>query len=303
MQPLYLAVDAGGSRTTYVLACGERVLARSESGSIKRIRVSAEVAERHLSEGLSALTRVSGVPLSDVVRTCVGTAGESIPLVADWIRAAFAEHVGGSLLITSDVGIALDAAFFGGAGVLALAGTGSNVAARTPDGRVTTVGGWGPVLGDPGAGYTIGRQGLRAAFRAVDRGEAPPLLDRLHALWGTTTPVEIMSYVYSAAAPDLATLAPLVAACALDGDEDCAAVLRQNGEDLAQTVLLAIARLQAMGENDLPTVACAGSILGHVPSVREAMTAALQRVHPQVVVLPGVVDPVMGALWQARTLL
>jgi N-acetylglucosamine kinase-like BadF-type ATPase len=303
MQPLYLAVDAGGSRTTYVLARGERVLARSESGSIKRIRVSAEVAERHLSEGLSALVRLSGILLSDVARTCVGTAGESIPLVADWIGSAFAEHVGGSLLMTSDVAIALDAAFFGGAGVLVLAGTGSNVAARTSGGRVTTVGGWGPVLGDPGAGYTIGRQGLRAAFRAVDRGEAPLLLDRLHALWGTTTPVEVMSYVYSSAAPDLATLAPLVAACALDGDADCAMVLRRNGEDLAQTVLLAIARLQAMGESDLPMVACAGSILGHVPAVREAMTTALQQVHSQIVVLSGVVDPVMGALWQARTLL
>ncbi len=37
----------------------------------------------------------------------------------------------GELILLGDVEIALDAAFHGGAGVLVLAGTGSNVAGRT----------------------------------------------------------------------------------------------------------------------------------------------------------------------------
>jgi glucosamine kinase len=295
---LYLAVDAGGSRTTFVLADGERVLARSEAGSIKRMRVPAEVATQHLADGLNALETQTGVALAAVTATCVGTSGASVPLVADWITQEFGSRVGGKLLLTIDVEIALDAAFQGGAGVLALAGTGSNVAARTSDGALNTAGGWGPILGDYGSGYNIGRQALRVAFRAVDRGETPTLLQHVNALWGTSSPTDILSYIYSPAEPDLAALTPLVAACAAEGDLDCASVLLKNGERLAETVLHAIAR---MGEATVPQVACAGSVLEHVGYMREAMTSALRRTHPDIVVLPGVVDPVMGALWQART--
>jgi glucosamine kinase len=307
MHRLSLAVDAGGSRTTYVLAEGERVLARSESGSIKRMRVPVETASAHLAEGLDALESLSGQSLSSVERTCVGTSGESVPLVSEWISQAIAARVGGKLRITSDVEIALDAAFHGGPGVLALAGTGSNVAARASNGQLTTVGGWGPVLGDAGAGYTIGRQAMRRAFRSVDRGDNPPLLDRIHALWGTSTIAEIVAHVYEADGdtdtPDLAALTPLVAECAAEGDADCATVLRKSGERLAETVLFAIARLQTMGETDLPAIACAGSVMEHVHAMRQAMADELRHVHPRIVILPGVVDPVMGALWQARALL
>ncbi len=301
MQRLYLAVDAGGSRTTFVLADSERVLARSEAGSIKRMRVPAEVADRHLADGLTALESQSGLSLANVTATAVGTSGASVPLVADWITQAFAARVGGVLRITVDVEIALDAAFIG-PGVLALAGTGSNVAARSSTGQLTTVGGWGPLLGDAGSGYGIGRQALRAAFRAIDRGEKPPLLDRVNALWGTSTPADILGYVYDSAPPDLAALTPLVAACAAEGDPGCLAVLRHNGEGLAEQVLHAITRLQAMGEQAIPGVACAGSVLEYVHAVRHAMTDALRKIHPGIQVLPGVVDPVMGALRQARQL-
>jgi glucosamine kinase len=74
------------------------------------------------------LTKASGVPMSAVLRTCIGTAGETVPLVADWLRHTVAERVGGGLLLLGDVEIALDAAFRGGPGVLILAGTGSNAA-------------------------------------------------------------------------------------------------------------------------------------------------------------------------------
>ena len=65
--------------------------------------------------------------MASVTRTCIGTAGENVPLVKDWLRESITARVGGELLILGDVEIALDAAFPGRAGVLVLAGTGSNV--------------------------------------------------------------------------------------------------------------------------------------------------------------------------------
>ena len=131
----YLAVDAGGSKTEFLLAEEDRELGRALTGTIKRVNADAERPANNLRDALAELERTTGVRMSAVSRTCVGTSGNTVPLVTDWLREGFAQHVAGPLLLVGDVEIALDAAFFGGRGVLALAGTGSNVAARTPVGR------------------------------------------------------------------------------------------------------------------------------------------------------------------------
>ena len=126
----YLAVDAGGSKTEFLLADGSRELGRALTGTIKRVNADAETASNNLRDALAELEQTTGVKMNDVSRTCVGTSGNTVPLVTDWLRQSFAQHVSGPLILVGDVEIALDAAFFGGRGVLALAGTGSNVAAR-----------------------------------------------------------------------------------------------------------------------------------------------------------------------------
>ena len=164
----YLAIDAGGTKTDYVLANDSEVLARVRTGTIKRMRTDAATAGANLDQALKELTAATGVAMGEIQTTCVGTAGETVPLVADWLREAFAARVGGELLLLGDVEIALDAAFFGKPGVLIMAGTGSNVAGRAHTGALTTVGGWGPALADQGSGHRIGLMALRGAFRAID---------------------------------------------------------------------------------------------------------------------------------------
>jgi glucosamine kinase len=152
-------------------------LARARVGTIKLLRVGPEEAGHHLTSGLIELAEASGVDLRTITRTCVGTSGVSVPLVADWIRSTVAATVGGELVLCGDQEIALDAAFH--VGVLVLAGIGSNVVGRTHDGRLTNVGDWGPVLDDVGSGFWIGHQALRRAFRALDERIATALIDRV----------------------------------------------------------------------------------------------------------------------------
>jgi N-acetylglucosamine kinase-like BadF-type ATPase len=168
----FLALDAGGTKTDYLLADEQRVLARVRSGSIKRMRVDAQTAAHHLDTALEELRATAGVPMNAITRTCIGTAGESVPLVADWLCEAFAQRVAGELILVGDVEIALDAAFPGMPGVLVLAGTGSNVAGRGNDGKISTTGGWRPGLRTPhwpgslaGALPGPGRRPLHAAVR------------------------------------------------------------------------------------------------------------------------------------------
>jgi N-acetylglucosamine kinase-like BadF-type ATPase len=298
----YLALDVGGTKTEYVLADETREFARVRSGTIKRMRTDENSAQENLDKALSEIEAISGVSMSDVERTCVGAAGITVPLVTDWIRQAFARRVGGELILVGDVEIALDAAFFGGPGVLVMAGTGSNVAGRTSAGELTTAGGWGPALADQGSGARIGQQALRDTFLAIDEGKQTSLLPGILNLWGLADHMELVSYANQIPSPDVTKLAPVVVECAAQGDIVAKGVLRREAEDLAHLARLVIDRLRRADTRSgwLPELAFTGSILEHVAEVREGIVEVLRAELPELKVLAGVVDPLQGALWRAR---
>jgi N-acetylglucosamine kinase-like BadF-type ATPase len=298
----FLAIDAGGTKTVCALADETQELARVRTGTIKLLRVGPKEAGSNLAAGLAELSAISGVELRSVTRTCIGSSGASVPLVSDWIRQVVAHAVGGELLLCGDEEIALDAAFRGGRGVLALAGTGSNVAGRTHDGRLISAGGWGPSLGDDGSGFWIGREGLRRAFRAIDERRPSVLIDHIRNYWQLEKFTDVVQEANATPPPDFSLLAETVAACAATGDEVALEVLQDGGKELARLALLVIERIRELeGEwFALPAVAIAGSVLSSISPVRKAMVDAMLRVHPSVRILAEGVDPVLGALWRAR---
>ncbi len=298
----YLAVDLGGTKTEYVLADETRELARVRGGTIKRMRTDATTADENFAAAIAELEAKSGVSVRDITRSCVGAAGFTVALVSDWVRKTFAEKIGGSLILVGDVEIALDGAFFGGPGVLVMAGTGSNVAGRTAKGELTTAGGWGPALSDQGSGARIGQQALRDATLAMDEGKESTLLPAILKVWNLSNFDELVGYANQNPSPDLTKLSPVVVACAEAGDAVAQHVLHREAEELAHLARIVIDRLRKMdGRQDwLPDLAFTGSILEHVPMVREGIVAALRRELPSLKVVPGMVDPLQGALWRAR---
>ncbi len=298
----FLAVDAGGTKTDYVLADDLHELVRVRTGTIKRMRADSETAARNLDSALTQITSLSGISMHAIQQTCIGTAGESVPLVADWLRGAMASRVGGKLLLLGDVEIALDAAFPGQSGVLVLAGTGSNVAGRHCDGTLTTAGGWGPALSDQGSGHRIGHEGLRAAFLAKDEGRPTRLLQDAMDLWSLGSLDLLVEHANHNPPPDYSRLAELVLHAAQSGDEVAAEVLQREGEALAYLVRLLLRRLKQTSPRQdwIAPLAFAGSIMEKVLPVREALIAAVRREFPTVKTQAGVVDPLVGALWRAR---
>ena len=113
----YLGVDAGGTKTEFVLGDDSRELARVRTGTIKRMKADAATAEANVQTALRELQAATAIPIASITRCCIGTAGDTVPLVVNWLREAFARHVGGELVIVGDVEIALDSVFFGGRGV------------------------------------------------------------------------------------------------------------------------------------------------------------------------------------------
>jgi N-acetylglucosamine kinase-like BadF-type ATPase len=304
----FLALDVGGTKTDYVLADETREFARVRTGTIKRMRADSETATANLEQALAELTTRSGIAMNAISRTCVGTAGESVPLVADWLRESLRARVSGDLILIGDVEIALDAAFHGGEGVLAMAGTGSNVAGRTVDGRLVRAGGWGPALADQGSAHRIGLEGLRAAFLAKDEGRSTLLFDAVLQFWQLASLDLLIEYANSRPAPDFSRLSEVILRCAKQGDEVAASVLRKEGEDLGWLVRVVVRRLQSTsaaansGEQPSPLcIAFTGSILEKVQPVRDALIATVRTEFPTIHTLDGVVDPIEGAIWRART--
>ena len=297
----FLALDVGGTKTDYLLADDTHELARVRTGTIKRMRTDAQTAAANLDQALADLTHRTGISMQSITTTCVGTAGESVPLVADWLRESISTRVSGHLILLGDVEIALDAAFRGAAGVLAMAGTGSNVAGRMPDGTLTTAGGWGPALADQGSGHRIGLEGLRQAFLAKDEGSSTLLLDAVLKFWQLSSIDLLIEYANSQPPPDFSRLTELILQCAQEGDPIAASVLRHEGESLAHLVRLVLRRMQADPRSQLPSVAFTGSILEKVHPVRDALIASVRSEFPTIQVLDGVIDPIAGAVWRART--
>jgi N-acetylglucosamine kinase-like BadF-type ATPase len=299
----FLALDVGGTKTDYVLADETRELARVRTGTIKRMRVDAATACQNLEAALAELSARTGISMKQVTRTCVGTAGETVPLVKDWLQESIGTRVGGGLLILGDVEIALEAAFPGRPGVLVMAGTGSNVVGRTIAGELVSAGGWGPALADQGSGHLIGHESLRAIFLAKDEERETTLLPAVLEFWQLSSLDHLVEYANKIPAPDFSTLTGVVLSCADQGDETASALLRKQGEDLAYLVRLVIRRLKRASTEPgwTPPIAYTGSILENVPPVRDALMAAVQREFPAVQAPKEGVDPIDGALWRART--
>ena len=298
----FLAVDAGGSKTEFLLADDDRQLGRVIGGTIKRLVATQEQAAASLNEALARLIALTGVAMDQITRTCIGTSGNSVPLVADWLRENFAGRIAGELLIVGDVEIALDAVFRGERGVLALAGTGSNVAGRGADGEIFTVGGWGPMLADQAAGHWIGLEALRRGFLAIDERRSTLLLEKARAFWRLPSAEALIQFANAEPRPRFADLTPIVVESAEQGDPIAAAILEQGGRDLAYLVQLAIERILTAENRQfpLPAIAVAGSILAKVKRVRDALATAVLSRFAEIQFIDEPSDPVLGALFHAR---
>jgi glucosamine kinase len=297
---LFLAIDAGGTKTRCLLADENRILARAVTGSVKLMRVGEAEASARLRAMLKEVSTTASVDLKKVTRTCVGLAGLSIDAVREWAEREIGDAVGGDLLLAGDEEIALDGAFRGGPGILIIAGTGSNVLGRAADGAMYSAGGWGPAIGDEGSGFWIGQEALRAGFWAKDRGISTTLLTEIGELWGTKSLGEIVEMANARPGPDLPALAPIVARAADAGDELAVAVLERAGVELAEQVALVALKMKESGRRRKVEAAYTGSVLEHISLVRTAMIAALKTSSPGVKVIEGAVDSLEGALWRAR---
>ncbi len=105
------------------------------------------------------------------VRTVASLVVASKAIWTEGERQALKRRLGGlarRVVVVPDAQAALLGALDERSGVLILAGTGSIAVGRDGRGRWTRAGGLGPLLGDEGSGFWLGREWLRATSRGED---------------------------------------------------------------------------------------------------------------------------------------
>jgi len=270
----YLGVDGGGSGCRAVLAdASGRVLGRGAAGPANVF----SNPEGALSNVLAATQQaMAGVCEARQVIAALGLAGVNAAGDGIAARLPFAKS-----LVVPDILAAIKGALGDAPGIVAAIGTGS-VFARQLDGQVTSVGGWGLVLGDEGSGAWLGRALCAQALRAADGLAAvTPLLAELETEFGGNAGV--LRFAATATPADFATLAPRVVA---SNDPAAQALMA----DAVARVAEAIAHLQP-ADTALPVVFTGG--------LAPVFAARLSQRWPMT---PALGDALDGALWLARAM-
>ena len=293
-----LAIDGGGSRTRCLAIDPEgRVVGRGGGGPSNHLLVARSEVVRSLADATERALAQAALDRADVRCVSAGLAGVDY----DGRGAGEAEGLFRELgfprpLINGDMVIAHAGALQGKPGVVALAGTGSAILGIGVDKERVKVGGWGPVYGDEGSAYRIGRRALVAAARAYDgRGRSTALSEAILRALGINDFRETVERVYvkGMEAREIAALGRVTYEVAEAGDDAARAILLQAGEELAEGVRAAIRRLNL--ETSATLVSYQGAVLSTCALVRENFIACLGERCPQASVLPPKFEPVVGA--------
>jgi len=293
-----LGVDGGGTKTTCVLLNeGKRELGRGLGGPSNHHNVGVERAKESIEQAIRGALAAANLPLDAVGAICLGMAGADRPqdeaVICDIVRQI---HRFPHTLVYNDAVAALVGGIGKLEGVVIIAGTGSIAYGVNARGEERRAGGWGHLLGDEGSGYAVGLAALRAAARAYDgRGPSTSLGERLLAHLGASKVENLFSLLYleGFGVDDIASLAPIVAEAAKEGDAVAINILREAGQELG---LAATAVIGGLGmEDDDFEVVLVGGVFKSGPALLQPLTESISVVASKAEIIFPRHDPATGA--------
>lgn len=250
--PVVIGIDGGGSKTAGRLAdTNAATLAEHLGGPSNMQVVGAEASADTFHDMIIRLCTKAQCDLQAVKSIAIGLAGAG----RESDRISLFNNLKGKLnlpntklTIVSDADIALEAAYGEQPGVIVIAGTGSIVYGRNPEGEITRMGGWGPVLGDQGGGSDIGLKALQKLSHIFDgRAQESELLARFSESLGIDSPESLIKKFHAEKIKPSELTRPVFEA-ALNGDENALDVLHQAAAGLAGMVSDYLAGFSPMQE-------------------------------------------------------
>ncbi len=253
-----IGVDGGGTKTECILVDPSgSVAARHVGPGCSPSLVGAARAREIAQSALGALK--AGHPHAEISATLLCMAGSR----QFWKEFGAGLSGFGSTSTVDDSVPVLELATRGAPGLVLHAGTGSFVAARTPDGEVHYAGGIGWRFGDEGSGYDLGRRAIARALLEL-QGWAPAsgLGALVRERTGQSTSGKVAGYFYEDPATNngVAALAPEVLRLAESGDPAAADAVSAS---VLQLLSLATGVTRQLFPGTLPLSFRAG-VSGHI---------------------------------------
>ncbi len=273
-----IGVDGGGTKTEFILVDAAGAIVATHAGpGCNPSQVGTDRAREILLEGLSALS--SQRPTGAIVATKLFMAGSP----AFWAECAAALTGFGQVTTAKDSLPVLELATGGAPGLVLHAGTGSFVAARSPDGTIHYAGGLGWKLGDAGSGFDLGRRAIAGALLELQGWPAAgaktlsPLAEALRAHTGLTDYAANSRFFYNDAGANAAisAFAPRVLELA---EQNCGPAQQVVADSVTDLARLADQVIHQLFFAPTTPVACgvSGRILNSVPAAFALRSLAMK---------------------------
>lgn len=295
-----LAVDGGGSRTRALLARTDgTILGHAEGGPANYKTAGLQIVKESLRAAINGAFAAANLPVQDVAVGSFGLAAVGREEDREVIKNALSEFAPSydELILDNDGIIAMIGATVAQPGLVIISGTGSMVYGLNKENKTARSGGWGPLIGDEGGGYEIGRQALMAVMRQGDgRGPKTLLSEMIFSQWQVENHWQLAAKAYrpEIQRPHIAALSVLVKEAAALKDEVALSILDLAIKELALAALAVIRELK-MEEDTFP-VALVGGGFSRDISWALGLENLIRQEAPYSHLSPPVYSPVIGAL-------
>lgn len=243
----FIGIDGGGTKTKSISADDNlQILQTIEGGAANPLSVGFEKSAQTLLGLIKKISQKKKIAFITAAIAGTGRKHHKKKLKQEIIKQAAEQNIIlNNFEIITDAQAAVEGAFSGKPGIILIAGTGSILFGKDNAENFICIGGYGKLIGDEGSGYSIGRKGLSAAAKAIDKRIANTILpDLIDKKFNACSRDELITKIYSENF-DIASVAPLVIGAAQSGDKHALKILEEESSALIQHLKAAIKLLKA----------------------------------------------------------
>ncbi|MHC1739199.1 MAG: N-acetylglucosamine kinase [Ignavibacteriaceae bacterium] len=295
----FIGIDGGGTKTQCVIANENReFLFECFGGPSNFIMIGTQVVSETLLSLINQCTEALKITPEDIESVVLGTTGAGRRTDAEQLEKDFLAHCEkqnvkiNDFYVISDALAALEGAFSGKTGSILIAGTGSIMFGKDPQGVIHRVGGFGRFIGDEGSGYSLGKKGLAAVAKAFDgRGKETKLSEKLKVNFGINSLDDLITLIYKNNF-DIASFAKVVIDTADEGDLVARYIIIDEIEELALHIQTMFDKFN-VHEMRLVFI---GSLIANRNIYSNALHDKMYTHFPKVKVIEPELNPAQGAL-------
>jgi len=259
-----LGFDGGGTKTDCVLLdANGAVIGEGHGGPANPLRSGYEGAFSSLREAAAGAIAAGKIRPAEITSVCAGLAGAGRRSVVRRMMVFLSQEFPAALTqVATDYEVALESATGPGPGVVLIAGTGSVAYGRNAAGETARAGGYGPLLGDEGSAFEIGRRAVSAVAHSRDM-DAPVtvMAEMISAALDCPNWDDLMLRIMKNPDDVFPKLFPVVADAANSEDSAAKEIMFASAIGLGNLAMIVIRRLGMKGQQ-FPLVKC-GGVFGH----------------------------------------